>query len=1356
MKSHFQLLIFIFCCTHSLNLYANLRQISSRDGLSNSSVICLIQDNSRFLWIGTYDGLNMYDGREIHIYKPDINNQNSLSSNVIRNIVETEKKYLWISTKWGLNKLSLRNNTIKEYYNEFKEDSPVAKDKHDNLYVIGKKGTLSFYNKLKNKFIDLPIDKNIVYEDIISFIIDSSNNIWITQKGIIEIYTVSLKNPNMPQIIRHKNFKHLHRINYTYYSKGKILFIDENDDLYMIDQAKNIFIKNLSPIIHENGLISSVIFDNNDILIGFKTNGLIRLQARNNYKSERIDINCGVFSLWKDETQDIVWIGTDGQGVYALTKDEYTFTSLNLIQLPVKKERPIRTIHTDPQNNLWLGTKDNGIIRIKNYNTARDYSPTNVIHYTTNDGLSNNAVFAFTLSNQNKVLWIGSDGPNLNYYSYQDSKIHSLINHTAIKITNVHSLFEAFNTLLWVGSGNTLLRISINKKNNTLETKNIKRFGFKIKNEQTYNQIYSLYPENDSIIWIGMRGNGIIRFNAKNGKYKLITFDKYGIAPMNDILCIYQDKKKNLWLGTSYGLTKLNMRSNGTFYYKNFNENEGLPNNTIHGIVEDSKGKLWLSSNAGIILFNPLNNTFRSFNDKTGLKVIEFSDNAYFKDKLSSTCFFGGVDGIIRIESKNKKSKNFTPTIFFKRLRIFNKDYNINDFQKKEGDEQYIELKYNQNFFAISFVAMDFINGESSKYSYKLENFNDVWMDTRLNEAQFTNIAPGSYLLKVKYNDGIRDNESQICSIRIIILPPWYMTIYAKALYLLLMMGAAIMTYLYITKKYEKRRIAITKQLNEKYKEEVYEGKLRFFTNITHEFCTPLTLIYGPCERILNHDNSDSFIKKYAQIIKSNAERLNSLIQEVIDFRRMETGNKVCEIQSLNISDLVNEITESFSELAEQNNIHFQTNIPQNIIWNSDNSCFTKILNNIISNAFKYTPEKGRIVVSVNVENDKLVLKVYNTGKGISQENIPLIFNRYSVLDNIKENAIKGLSSRNGLGLAICHSMTKLLNGAIEVESEINQYAQFIITLPHLEIKDLSLNRACGEEHKGDIDQANKAISTDLNMPSTITYKNSADKNQQVSILIIDDNKELLWMLKDILSDEYTVLTAEDGEIGLEIIKQNNPDLIVTDIMMPNIDGITLIKQIKQNKHTMQIPLVILSAKNTNDEKIEGIESGADAYIPKPFNTQYLKAVIKHLIDNKKNMEMYYNSSASAFEFTNGQLQQKEDINFLFEITKIIEKNMDNPDFNPEELAKSVQISISNLYRKFKDLNQLTPKDFIKEQRISYAAKLLLTTTLTIQEIMYKAGFTNRSHFYKEFFKRYNQTPKEYRKTNKLKDNSLI
>ena len=1343
------LLLFLSCLTSNILPY-NLRQISNLDGLSNSSVTCLFQDDERFLWIGTYDGLNMYDSRNIYIYKPDINNQNSLSSNVIRNIIETDSIYLWISTKWGLNKLSQRSNTIEAYYNEFGENSYMAKDSHDNLYVLSKPDVLSFYSKVQNKFIDLPVHKGIEHNTALSMLIDAQDTIWINHQGVMERYTVSDTGSGNPKIEKHTDFRHPYPIEYAFYHNERIIIVDSAGDIYCITPQGIRFIKNLNKLINESGEIGSIIFDNEDLLIGFKTNGLIRLDAAKSYELEKIEINCGVFSLWKDEQQDIIWIGTDGQGIYAWTKDEYTFTNLSLSQLPINKRRPIRAIYTDRLNTLWLGTKDNGIIRVKDYDTAQDYSTANVTHFTVQDGLTNNAVFSFAASKKHPILWIGSDGPGINYYSYRDNKIHPLINDTHSNIARVHAMSETCDSLLWVGAGSILLRINMEADGNTIRAKDIRAIYFRVPNRQQYNQIYSIYPENDSILWIGMRGNGTIRLNTQTEAYRLITFDKNGIAPMNDILCIHQDRDKNIWIGSSYGLTRLNLLPNGEYDYKNFNENEGLPNNTIHGIAEDTQGNLWLSSNTGIILFNPEKKTFRNLNHKTGLKVIEFSDNAYFQDNTRNRYFFGGVDGIVWIKNEEKKRKEFIPDIFFTKLRIFNKDYNISEFEKSEGNKEAIVLKHDQNFFAVSFVAMDFINGENSRYSYKLENFSDVWMDTHSNEAQFTNIPPGNYTLRVKYDDGTSSNDNLIRSIHITILPPWYQTITAQIIYVLLLIGAGFGIFRYIRWKYERRKVSIARRLNEKYKEEMYEGKLRFFTNITHEFCTPLTLIYGPCERILHHENSDDFIRKYAQIIKSNTERLNSLIQEVIDFRRMETGNQICHIQELNISELANGIIESFDELAEQNHIHLETDISPEITWKSDHSGFTKILNNLISNAIKYTPENGIIRIAIKENENKLSVKVYNTGKGISKENLPLIFNRYSVLDNIKENSIKGLSSRNGLGLAICQSMVELLQGTIEVESEVNQYAQFIVTLPMLEVTE---NAGGLQNKQTKLELPDNKI--EVKLPEAINIEEEIDR-PETTILIIDDNKELLWMLKDILSDEYTILTAENGEEGLELLKQETPELIITDIMMPKIDGITLTRQLKSNKHTVHIPLVILSAKNTTDEKIEGIESGADAYIPKPFNTQYLKTIIRQLIKRQEELRQYYNSSASAFDYSGGQLLQNEDKKFLQTAIEIINKNMDNTEFGPEEFAEAMQTSVRNLYRKFKKLNQLSPKDFIKEQRMNYVAKLLLTTTLTIQEIMYQAAFTNRSHFYREFAKRYKQTPREYRETNKQKDDSLI
>ena len=1346
------LLLWLFLWGITNNAYPyNFRQIGNRDGLSNSSVTCLFQDNERFLWIGTYDGLNMYDSRDIYIYKPDINNQNSLSSNVIRNIVETDSIYLWISTKWGLNKLSQRNNIIEESYNEFGENSYVAKDSRDNLYVLTKPGTLSLYSRTQHKFIDLSVHEGIENSKSSGMLltVDEQDVIWINHCGTLERYTVADASSDDPQIKRLTDFKYPHPIKYTFYHNKRIIFVDTEGNVCFVTPHGYKFITNLDKVINDNGEIGSIIFDNEDILIGFKTNGLVRLDASKNYELEKIEINCGVFSLWKDEQQDIIWIGTDGQGVYAWTKDEYAFNNLTLNQLPISKKRPIRAIHTDRQNTLWLGTKDNGIIRIKNYDSTKEYSTSNVTHFTVQEGLTNNAVFAFAASKKHPILWIGSDGPDLNYYSYTDNKIHTLLNHTHSGIARVHSVIEMCDSLLWVGSGSTLLRINFATRGNTIEARNIRAIKFDIPNRQQYNQIYSILQENDSILWIGMRGNGIIRLNTQTEDYRLISFDKNGIAPMNDILCIHQDKQKNIWIGSSYGLTRVNLFPNGEFKYKNFNENEGLPNNTIHGITEDSQGNLWLSSNTGLILFDPHLNTFKSLNHKTGLKVTEFSDNAYFQDNVRNRYFFGGVDGVVWIQNEERKKKEFIPEIYFTKLKIFNKDYNISEFEETRGDKEAIILNHNQNFFAVSFVAMDFINGENSKYSYKLENFSNVWMDTHSNEAQFTNIPPGKYVLRVKYNDGGNSSDNLIQSIHIIILPPWYQTITAQIIYMLLIIGAGFGIFEYIRWKYERRKASISKRLNEKYKEEMYEGKLRFFTNITHEFCTPLTLIYGPCERILHYENSDIFVKKYAQIIKSNTERLNSLIQEVIDFRRMETGNQICHIQELNISELANEIIDSFGELAEQNRIHLETDITPDLLWRTDNSGFTKILNNLISNAFKYTPENGTICIAIKIDGEKLNLKVYNTGKGISKESIPLIFNRYSVLDNIQENSIKGLSSRNGLGLAICQSMAGLLQGTIEVKSEVNQYAEFIVNLPQLEVtgvKENLQNEAPQSPPSGE--------HTDIKVAERSDTEKESNQSE-TTILIIDDNKELLWMLKDILSDEYSVLTAENGEEGLAVLKQKTPDLIITDIMMPKIDGITLTRQLKSNKHTVHIPLVILSAKNTTDEKIEGIDSGADAYIPKPFNTQYLRSIIKQLLKKQEELKQYYNSSASAFEFSGGHLLQNEDKKFMETAIEIINSNMDNTEFGPEELAEAMQTSSRNLYRKLKNLDQPSPKDLIKEQRMGYAAKLLLTTTLTIQEVMYRTAFTNRSHFYKEFAKRYSQTPKEYRETNKNKDDSL-
>jgi len=1331
-----------------LNAY-NIRNINSRDGLSNSAVIFLFQDKERYLWVGTYDGLNKYNGTDIKIYKPSINNKHSLSGNVIRKIVESKNDYLWILTKAGLDRYSKKKDKVDAHFSEFREDSFLAVDSKGNIFVMTQAGKIYWYDFVENKFNEADISSPEIYRNCGKFIIDSNDRIWITYNGVIKQLTISYSKNSIPLLNPIGNFKHQESIIYTFYDKGSIIIVDKKGDLFVVRPHGREYIRNISSVIHKYGDITSIIFDDQDIFIAFRVSGLVKLNHKKEYEVEKMPINIGVFALLKDDTQDIIWVGSDGNGVYAFMKEECVFDGINLNELPLNKQRPIRAIYTDSNNDLWLGTKGNGIIKIKDYDKALEFNKTNVEHLTTENSLSNDAVFAFEMSLRNNVLWIGSNGPHLDYYSYSDKKMHRLINNNRINFIGVHDLLETSDSTLWVASLHHLLRVNIQKRRNELEVKDIKRYEFDREKGQRFNQIFSMKQENDSIMWLGMRGSGAIRLNYINGSYQLVTFEKKGIAPMNDILSICIGKDGNNWFGSSYGITKIEKLPNGQFSCHNFNESDGLSNNTIHGILENKDGKLWLSTNAGIVSFDPSEKAFRSFNQRTGLKVIEFSDNAYYKDEQTSTCFFGGIDGVVWIRQEEKINKNFVPPVYFTSLRVFNEKFNISDFLVEQGEQSHLQLKYNQNFFTVSFIANDFTNGMHRKYSYQLENFSETWMNANHGEAQFTNIPPGKYVLKVKYY-GENAGQNQIASLNITILPPWYLSIYAKLLYGIAIICMLVLIYRYLRRKYERKKIKIERIINQKYKEEMYEGKLRFLTNITHEFCTPLTLIHTPSERILNYEGSDAYIKKYAWTIKSNAEKLNNLIQEIIDFRRIETGNKICKIESCNINNICTEIAESFTDLAEENHINFSLNIGTSIRWNLDRSCITKILNNLISNAFKYTPENGIISVIVYTENNELILKVYNTGKGIDKNDIPYIFNRYSVLDDVEMNSIKGLSSRNGLGLAICKSMVDLLGGDIDVKSEVGKYAEFIIKLPAANLSKTENTELTEQEESiitiNDSNRQNKNQFIQEENKAEIEELSENHKNR-MSILIIDDNEGILSILKDILSDDYNVIMAKDGNKGFDKLINMTPELVITDVMMPDFDGISLTKKIKDDPHTKHIPLIILSAKTAINDKIIGIESGADAYISKPFDTQYLKTVIKQLIEKKKSLKHYYSSSVSDYDYLNGQLLAKEDRDFVKSAIDIIEKNINNVEFSPEDLADNLQVSMRTLYRKFKDLELLSPKDFIKEQRITYAAKLILKTNLTIQEVMYSTGFTTRSHFYKEFTKRYNISPKEYRES---------
>lgn len=1343
-RKSYLLLLSVFV-TFALHAY-NLRQLSSKDGLSNSAIQSICQDNDRFMWIGTVDGLNVYDGVDINIFKPGIDSSAPLSSNLIEEVREGEDGIIWINTNHGLNRYNKKTHEI-ECYDQFEGKYYLAKTATNEIFVIHEDHTIAYYDKRNKQFASIPYP-SVIKNNIRRIFIDRNNVLWmVTNRGVIHKASISMSSA-FPTITPLDDFRHECGVRYAFMEGTRVYFIDEKGFFFEIEMEtqKKSLVMNLGKELEERGIVSSIIKDKEDYLVAFQTNGLIRLQNTPEnllkYKVENIDIYCGVFCLYKDKKQDIVWIGTDGQGVYMYTRDLFSIRSVTFEHLQYSIQKPVRALFWDKEQNLWIGTKDDGILLVKDYRVDENIGSKDISHITTfNSSLTNNSVYAFGKSRRN-LLWIGGDGPGLNYYSYKYKAVRRLASRDAEPILFVHAICEVNDSTLWLASvGAGIYKVIVEGSADEPFVKSVKRFTFG-KDDMSYNYFFAACQENDSVLWFGNRGYGLRRLALGREVFDEVKFYKKNIRTINDILSLYKDSRGNLWAGTSFGVLKLlhYNTDEGKVAFDNYNEIEGLPNNTIHGILEDDRGDLWVSTNGGVVRFDREEENFHVYNRKTGLDVFEFSDGAYLKDERTGVLFFGGTNGFVTISPDVHEKEEFVPQLFFTGLRIYEKEYNMNDFLFTYNDKEYLQLRHDQNFFSLSFIALDYVNGQNCKYFYRLDGANTQWIDNGYsNVVNFTNIAPGQYTLQVKCNNG--NLTTDVRSLVLVVLPPWYMTKWAYGGYVLLLMAVVFAGVQLVRRRYRKKRESIIEKMNQQQKEEIYESKLRFFTNITHEFSTPLTLIYGPCDRIIAYEKSDNFIRKYAGVIKKNTERLNSLIQELIEFRRIETGHKACVIERLDISGLVKEIADSFAELAETRSIEYTAEVEPELNWNSDRGCLTTILTNLLSNAFKYTPEGGKINVAVRpVRGGVLEITISNTGKGINKEDIPYIFDRYRVLENLEmQTQQRGFFSRNGLGLAICYNLVKLLEGEISVNSVPDEFTEFRVTLPDREIMKV-------EEET----PPQEAVVQSLTLPGeepVPEMENAGQERAKPVIFVVDDDAEMRWFVSETLNKHYHVVGVENPLALAGLLESVQPQLIISDIMMPGIDGITLLKQIKADRRTAHIPFVLLSAKNTPEEQTEGIAAGAEAYIVKPFNVRYLQSLVERLIQRQSDLKDYYRSPVSAFQFADGRFIHKENKEFFEKIVSVIDRNFSNADFATEELAKELGLSSRQLYRKLKEITDETPATLIKEYRLAVVEKLLLTTQHSVDEIMYKAGFNHRGSFYRLFGLKYGMTPRKYRES---------
>lgn len=1333
------LLSALLCCISGKANTYNLRQFSSQNGLSNSAILSICQDTNGVLWIGSCDGLNVFDGTTPRLYKPtDV--RINFSGNIIGNITEAEENVLWIQTNYGIDRFDTRRQTI-QHFSDFKDINQMAKSRDNDVFLMNDDGYIYTFHPGDSAFRKLNTEK-FLFDNLLHITVDESDVLWVfSADGRNRSYQLERDGKEVT-LVERDYFQHPEKLLWASAENGLLYFIDSTHAFYEYDlNSKNkYFIADLEAEMEKRGEISSVIKKQSDYYIGFKSSGMIRLKYRPDqkikYATEATEIACGIFCLVKDKFQDIIWVGTDGQGVYMFFTNAFSIKNTLLDTPAYRINNPVRALFLDNERTLWIGTKGDGILRMPGYHPKEESAAGAERLLTHNSALADNSVYCFTPSRW-KGLWIGTES-GINYYSYPEKRLKTFpVSAGGKAVKYVHSICEPNDSTLWIATvGEGIVKVCLDTSTGTPKVRSSERIVLD-GGKRASNYFFVSYPENDSILWFGNRGYGAYRMNTLTGEMKPYRFNKdVQSRTVNDIFAILKNES-GYWFGTSFGLTRMNQEG-----YHVYNETDGFPNNTIHGILEDSEHRLWLSTNQGLVRFNPQTNTIQAYHQQNDLKVTEFSDGAYFKDEHSGTLFFGGTNGFIRISENDVKATEYMPALQFNRLFLFGKEHNIHEFMHQDptnGDV--LELDYSQNFFGLSFIAIDYLNGNNYTYYYKVEGLSDHWIENGTSTtAMFSNLSPGQYTLLVKYRSNITGEESTPQSLTVRIVPPWYMTPYAYGGYFLLF-AALIAWCIYLAvKRNRRKRDAMIEEMNRRQRNEVYESKLRFFTNVTHEFCTPLTLIYGPCQRILTHSGTDGYIRKYASMIQQNARKLNELILELIEFRRLETGHKTLEVQSLDIAEQTRSIAESFNELAESRSIDYRLQIEKGESWASDAGCFNKIVNNLLSNAFKYTPENGKIVIAQHIEGGRLHIRVSNTGKGIEKENLSKIFDRYKILDHFEVQNQNGISPRNGLGLAICHSMVNLLNGEIEVTSVPGELTTFAVTLPALEVTVSDAEERLPMEPLPVETMLPEVTPTAETENAPAAY----DASRQ-TIVIVDDDPSMRWFVGDIFAGKYNVYSFGDAEKAMEHLKLKAADLIISDVMMPGTDGISFTRKIKSDQLLRRTPLILLSALNSMDDQMKGIDSGAEAYVTKPFNAEYLMKLVERLIQREKDLKEYYNSVFSTFTLDDGQFLHKEDKAFFEKMMQMIDKNITNPELSVELLSSSLGYSTRHFYRKLKEITEQTPADIIKNYRLAVAEHLLLTTRLSIEEIMDKSGFINRGTFYKLFSQKHQMPPRQYR-----------
>lgn len=1275
---------------------------------------------------------------------------NNLAGDNVRFVYEDHQQNSWLLTDNGIT--FVKKDKFNKPIHFFSDNKAIVKsfysaiEVEDEIWFGASNGKIVKYSKGDHTFrtTTLELDSNIIRLEKLN---DQTILAITDQKGFC---TIDSYNNNV-QIYDSKSYPTLKTKDLTVVSLTKnnlFWFINDNEKgIYLFDfnsQKLKYFLSDVQERKKGSTSEHAFVFTNNKGEIWVQpsegvfskfdpiTQKLIPLAQESTHLDNKLakNFHCAYF-----DKQGNLWYSAQSSGLTKITFSNNNFRTLRF------GDSEVRCVFQKKNGNIWTSTKRNQLIILdKNLNKIGCLSPSG--------RLVENATWFRTIysimEDSNSNIWIGTRGdglykltPQKKPFTYQVQHFkNEKSNRYSLSNNDIYSIYQDKTNQIWVGTLDGLNLMNYNQeKVKFINYKNDWKSYPKI----NFNKIRCI-KQSGNLLYVGttdgllvFNSNKVIKNSTKINHYEIDANSLKSLSG-NDIIDLCITKKNEIFIATAEGGIDKVIKKNAAGFplsFKSFTQLNGLPSDNILSLQEDADGQIWIAADYNLTRFNPDREFFEFFPE---IKLITKGQNFSEATRVrinNNELLFGYANGILHFSPDQIKSNNFSPYLALTDFKIINQRDPANTkplFDSSIDNTRELVLNHNQNFFKIEFAALDYINSSNIKYAYKLEGFDENWNYVKnQNSIIYTNVPKGDYIFKVKSTNsqGIWvKNERQVF---ITVKPSIWNTTFFYILYGIIIIAILLLiNYTLITIYKLKSNVRIEKRVS--------DMKQKFFIDISHEIRTPLTLITGPIEYLINDNRTPDSVKEQLSYVSQSSNRLLRLVNQILDLRKFEDVN--LEVSEINVAEFAKAIFNDFIEIAKEQEIDFSFNeeVGNTKIW-ADKNGLEKIMMNLLSNAFKYTQNGKSIKVNITKDEKRVAIEIIDGGVGISQDKLGKLFIRFVSFNDKRNNP------STGIGLSLVKEIVEKHNAALNVVSEPGKGSIFSVYLK-LGKEHFSKNVVFDlEENK------NETLNINEIAPSLLSKKNK----EKIKILVVEDDLELRTFITNILEKDYQVLEAENGRIGYQTIINETPDFVISDIMMPELNGIELLKKIRTNIETSHVPVILLTAKATIESQLEGLNYGADDYITKPFSVSYLKARIENLLNQRKRLQDIFGSiKENEFKEFNPKphLISNHDEEIMLKVIQIIEENIDNNDFSVENLGSSIGLNRTTFYYKIKSLTGYSPVEFIRDIRIKRAAQLITSNQLLIKEIVYMTGFSDIKYFNRSFKKKYGMTPMEYRKQN--------